>query len=47
MNGKNLLYKLLAASNDVHAVRRGKVGRRLGRRAYGRVAGKLARWLFG
>ncbi len=40
-------YAALRASNDVRAVRRGRVPRRLARRAYGRGAGRLARRLFG
>jgi hypothetical protein len=40
------LYKLLAAYNDYRAVRRGRVGRRIARRAYGKAAGRLARRLF-
>ena len=47
MNVKRAAYKLLAFSNDVNAVRRGKVGRRIARRAYGRATGRLARRLFG
>ena len=44
---KRLLYKLLALSNDVNAVRRGRVGRRVGRRIYGKATGRAARKLFG
>lgn len=47
MNWKRAAYKALAISNDVNAVQRGKVGRRLGRRVYGRATGRLARKLFG
>lgn len=43
---KRLLYKLLALSNDVNAVRRGRVGRRIGRRVYGKATGRLARKIF-
>jgi hypothetical protein len=43
---KSLLYKLLRLSNDLNAVRRGRVGRRIARRAYGKAAGRLARKLF-
>lgn len=47
MGWKRAAYKALAISNDVNAVRRGKVGRRVARRAYGKATGKLARRLFG
>ena len=40
-------YQVLRISNDVRAVRRGTLGRRLARRVYGRAAGRLARRLFG
>jgi hypothetical protein len=41
------LYKLLRLQRDANAVRRGKVGRRVARRVYGKVTGRLARKLFG
>lgn len=40
------LYRLLRYRNDVRAVRRGRVGRRIARRTYGRLTGRLARKLF-
>jgi hypothetical protein len=43
---KSLLYRLLRLSNDLDAVRRGRIGRRIARRAYGRATGRLARNLF-
>jgi hypothetical protein len=43
---RRVAYKALAASNDANAIRRGKVGRRVARRAYGKAAGRLARTLF-
>ena len=43
---KKLLYKALKISNDVNAVSKGNVGKRIGRRAYGKATGKLARKLF-
>ena len=43
---KKLLYKALKVSNDVNAVSKGKFGKRIGRRAYGKATGKLARKLF-
>jgi hypothetical protein len=47
VNWKTFAYKALRTSNDVNAVRRGRVGRRIARRAYGKAAGKAARKLFG
>jgi hypothetical protein len=43
---KSLLYRLLRLSNDLKAVRRGRIGRRVGRRIYGKATGRLARKLF-
>ena len=43
---KKLLYKALKVSNDVNAISKGKVGKRIGRRVYGKATGKLARKLF-
>jgi hypothetical protein len=47
VNWKTLAYKALRTSNDINAVKRGKVGRRIARRAYGRASSRLARKLFG
>lgn len=46
MAWKRTMYRLLKYSNDVNAVRRGKVGQRVGRRVYGKSTGRLARKLF-
>jgi hypothetical protein len=43
---KRLLYKLLALSNDVNAIRKGRVGRRVARRIYGKATGRLAGRIF-
>jgi hypothetical protein len=43
---KRLLYRLLALSNDVNAVRKGRVGRRVARRIYGQATGRLAGRIF-
>jgi hypothetical protein len=40
---KNFLYALLKILNDVSAVRRGRVGKRIKRRAAGRLFGKALR----
>jgi len=40
---RDLLYKLLALSNDVRAVRRGRVGRRIAGRVTGRAMGRVFR----
>lgn len=37
---KRLLYKLLRISNDINAVRRGKIGKRIGRRLAGKATSK-------
>lgn len=42
-----MIYRALAIRNDINAVRRGKVTRRVGRRVYGKASGRLARKLFG
>ena len=47
MNWKRLIYKTLALSNDVNAIKKGRVTRRIARRVYGRATGRLARKLFG
>jgi hypothetical protein len=44
---RSFLYAFLRISNDVNAIQKGKVGRRIGRRLYGRATGRLARRLFG
>jgi hypothetical protein len=46
MNWKTALYRGLKYSNDVRAVRRGRIGRRVARRVYGKLAGRAARRLF-
>jgi hypothetical protein len=43
---RDLLYRLLRISNDVRAVRRGRVGRRVARRVYGKATGRLASRIF-
>ena len=40
MNWKRTAYRALAVSNDVNAVRRRKVGRRIARRVYGKATGR-------
>lgn len=44
---RSLLYKLARWLGDYNAVRRGKVGRRVGRRAAGKLTGRWMRKLFG
>lgn len=41
------IYRLLRGVNDVRAVRRGRIGRRVARRAYGKLTGRFAGRLFG
>jgi hypothetical protein len=43
---KSLLYRLLRLSDDLNAVRRGRISRRIARRVYGKASGRLARKLF-
>ncbi|MBU5465805.1 hypothetical protein KQI49_03055 [Virgibacillus sp. MSJ-26] len=47
MKFKSTLYKVLRISNDINAIKRGKVTRRIGRRAAGKATGKLFRKIFG
>lgn len=46
MTFKSMLYRDLRASNDLNAVRRGKVPQRVGRRVVGRATGRLMGRLF-
>lgn len=46
-NAERTIYKTLRTINDLKAIKRGRIGRRIARRAYGRATGKLARRLFG
>lgn len=47
MRFRHHLYRALRYSNDVRAVRKGRVGRRVARRAAGRATGLLFRKLLG
>lgn len=46
MSFKSKIYKFLRIWNDIDAVRKGKIGKRIGRRITGRVAGGVIRKLF-
>ncbi|WP_155974836.1 hypothetical protein [Virgibacillus sp. CM-4] len=46
MSLKSTIYKILRIWNDVDAVRKGKVGKRIGRRVTGKAAGKTIRKIF-
>ncbi|MFD2658639.1 hypothetical protein [Gracilibacillus thailandensis] len=46
MSFKSLIYKILKYSNDVDAVRKGKVGKRVGRRVAGKATGKMLKNIF-
>lgn len=46
MNFKSLIYKLLRISNDINAIKRGKIGQRIGRRVVGKATGRLMNKLF-
>lgn len=43
---RGFLYWLGRLLGDINAVRRGRIGRRVGRRLYGKATGRLARRLF-
>jgi hypothetical protein len=44
---RGALYGAARVLGDYNAIRRGTVGRRVGRRVYGKATGRLARRLFG
>jgi len=46
MSLKSTIYKFLRIWNDVDAVKKGRVGKRIGRRVAGRSTGKMLRRLF-
>jgi hypothetical protein len=46
MNLERLIRRALVYKGDINAARRGKVGRRIARRAYGKLTGRLAARLF-
>jgi hypothetical protein len=46
MSTKSSIYKLLRLWNDASAVKKGKVGKRIGRRVAGKTTGRLLRKLF-
>jgi len=43
---KSAIYKILRISNDINAVKKGKISKRIGRRVAGKSSGKLIRKLF-
>lgn len=43
MNLKRLIYKGLRISNDINAIRRGRIGRPIGRQLSKQVRGKYAK----
>jgi hypothetical protein len=45
-NPESAAYAALRGWNDGKAIARGRVGRRVARRAYGKLSGRLARKLF-
>lgn len=46
MSVRGALYKLAKALGDVSAVQKGRIGRRVGRRAVGKITGRMLRRLF-
>ena len=47
MSLRGWLYRLARFLGDVEAVRKGRVGRRIARRAAGKLTGRVLRKLFG
>lgn len=46
MSFKSLIYALLKVSNDINAVKKGKVKKRVGRRIAGKATGRaMGKWL--
>lgn len=46
MGLKNFLYTMLKISNDINAIQKGKVGKRLARRAVGKATGRaMNKWI--
>lgn len=43
---RNALYQILKIMNDINAVQKNQVGRRIGRRVAGKATGKAMRNLF-
>ena len=46
MGTKSAIYKFLRIWNDLSAIKRGKISKRMGRRVVGKAAGKGIRKLF-
>lgn len=46
MNIRSILYGIARLIGDINAIRRGKVGRRIARRAAGKATGRLFRRWF-
>ena len=40
MSLKSKIYKILRIWNDIDAIRKGKIGKRIGRRVVGKVTGR-------
>lgn len=47
MKLKSAIYKGLKVSNDINAIKKNKVPRRIARRAAGKATGKLFKKIFG
>ncbi|MDD0822672.1 hypothetical protein ABES28_13240 [Bacillus licheniformis] len=46
MGLKNFLYSVLKISNDINAIKKGKVGKRIARRAVGKATGRaMNKWI--
>lgn len=41
-----MIYKMLRISNDINAIKKGKIEKRIGRRIFGKITGRLMGKLF-
>lgn len=46
MNIKSLIYKALRISNDINAIKKGKVKQRIGRRITGKATSRMMNKMF-
>jgi hypothetical protein len=47
VNFERILRKGLVYKGDANAVAKGKIVRRIGRRSYGKITGRIAKGIFG
>lgn len=46
MSVKSMIYKALRISNDINAIKKGKIAQRVGRRITGRMTSKMMNKMF-